>query len=275
MNRKSTKDRAQILRCLVEGNSIRSTSRITGASKNTVTKLLVEVGKACSDYQNEHLTNLNCKRIQCDEIWSFVYSKKKNVPERKKGQFGYGDIYTWTALDPDSKLMVSYMVGERTEEYASAFIADLAPRLNSKVQMTTDGLKLYLEAVEESFGADVDYAMLIKVYGNASKEGQKRYGPAEFTGTEKKAITGDPIKEDICTSHVERQNLTMRMGMRSFTRLTNAFSKKVENHEHAVSLHFMYYNFCRIHKTIKTTPAMEAGVTDRLWDLEDIAGLVD
>lgn len=275
MNKKSNKQRAFILRCLVEGNSIRSTSRITGASTNTITKLLCDVGKACSEYQNEHLTNLNCKRIQCDEIWSFCYAKNKNVPENKKGQFGYGDIYTWTALDPDSKLIASYMVGERTAEYASAFVADLAPRLNSKVQLTTDGLKLYLEAVEESFGADIDYAMLIKIYGNESNEDKKRYSPAECTGTKKRAITGDPDKKQICTSHVERQNLTMRMSMRRFTRLTNGFSKKVENHEHAVSLNFMYYNFARIHKTLRVSPAMEAGVTDHLWSLEEIAGLIE
>ena len=274
MNKKSNKQRAFILRCLVEGNSIRSTSRITGASTNTITKLLCNVGKVCSEYQHKHLTNLNCKRIQCDEIWSFCYAKKKNVPENKKGQFGYGDVYTWTALDPDSKLMVSYMVGERTAEYASAFIADLAPRLNSKVQLTTDGLKLYLEAVEESFGGDVDYAMLVKIYGNNSDEDEKRYSPAEFTGTDKRMIAGSPVKDQICTSHVERQNLTMRMSMRRFTRLTNGFSKKVENHEHAVSLNFMYYNFARIHKTLRVSPAMEAKVTNHLWSLEEIAGLI-
>jgi len=274
MNRKSVKERAQILRCLVEGNSIRSTSRITGASKNTITKLLVEVGQACSEYQNKHLQNLDCKRIECDEVWSFCYAKKKNVPEDKKGQFGYGDVWTWTAIDPESKLVVSYMVGQRTAMYAQAFIADLAARLNNKVQVTTDGLKLYIDAIEESFGSNVDYAMLVKMYGDDQNK-EKRYSPSTFVASEKQKVSGNPNIENISTSIVERQNLTMRMGMRRFTRLTNAFSKKVDNLEHAVSLHFMYYNFCRIHKTIRTTPAMEAGVTDHLWSLEEIAALVD
>lgn len=274
MNRKSIKDRAQILRCLVEGNSIRSTSRITGASKNTITKLLVEVGKACSDYQNEYLQDLNCKRIECDEVWSFCYAKKKNLPEDKKDQFGYGDVYTWTAIDPESKLVVSYMVGERKAMYAQAFIADLAARLKNKVQVTTDGLRLYVDAIDEHFGSDVDYAMLVKMYGDDQNK-EKRYSPAFFVAAEKTRITGNPDLKNVSTSIVERQNLTMRMGMRRFTRLTNGFSKKVENLEHAVSLHFMYYNFVRIHKSIKVTPAMEAGVTDRLWSLEDITALTD
>lgn len=274
MNRKSIKQRAFILRCLVEGNSIRSTSRITGASTNTVMKLLREVGKACYEYQDKYLRNLNCQRIQADEVWSFCYAKKKNLPEDKKGQFGYGDVWTWTAIDPDTKLVVSYMVGERNAAYAEAFMSDLATRINNRVQITSDGLRLYIDAIEKAFGADVDFAQLIKVYGDDQNK-EKRYSPSNFIASEKQPVTGNPDPKNISTSIAERQNLTMRMSMRRFTRLTNAFSKKVENHEHAVSLNFMYYNFARIHKSLRVSPAMEAGVTDYLWNLEDIAALTD
>ena len=274
MNNLSIERRVQILRCLVEGNSIRSTTRITGAAKNTVVKLLVDVGKACAEYQDKTLRNLTCKRLQCDEIWSFCYAKKKNVPEKYRGQFGYGDVWTWTAIDADTKLVPSWLVGDRSIQTGYIFMNDLASRLKNKVQLTTDGHKAYLESVEGAFGSNIDYAMLIKIYGQ-DPEGQKRYSPAQIIDTEEKRVMGNPDPKHISTSYAERQNLTMRMGMRRFTRLTDAFSKKVENLVHAVSLHFMYYNFCRIHRTLKVTPAMEAKVTDRLWDIEDIVKLMD
>ena len=273
MNKLSIERRVQILTCLVEGNSIRATSRISGVAKNTVIKFLVDAGKACAEYQDKTLKNLNCKRIQCDEIWSFCYAKQKNVPSKYRGQFGYGDVWTWTAIDADTKLVPSWLLGERTAEIACILIQDLASRLKHRVQLTTDGLKAYLEAVEGVFGADIDYSMLIKLYGSDS-EGEKRYSPAKIISTEEKRIVGNPDPKHISTSYVERQNLTMRMSMRRFTRLTNGFSKKVENLAHAVSLHFMYYNFARIHRSLRVTPAMEAKVTDRLWDIEDIVRLI-
>lgn len=274
MNRLSTEKRVQILTCLVEGNSIRATSRIAGVAKNTVIKLLVDAGKACSEYQDKTLRNLSCKRLQCDEIWSFCYAKQKNVPVQHRGQFGYGDVWTWTAIDADTKLIPSWLVGERTGEIAYIFIKDLASRLKHRVQLTIDGLTAYLEAVEGAFGADIDYSMLIKLYGS-DPEGEKRYSPSKIIGIEEKRIAGNPDPKHISTSYVERQNLTMRMSMRRFTRLTNGFSKKVENLAHAVSIHFMYYNFARIHRTLRVTPAMEAKVTDRLWDIEDIVKLLN
>ncbi len=274
MNRLNKKERAQILRCLVEGNSIRSTSRITGRSKNTVTKLLCEVGQACSDFQDKVLVNLPSTRIECDEIWSFCYSKQKNIPEDKKGQFGYGDVWTWTAICPDTKLIATWAVGNRDNETAKAFIDDLASRLANRIQLTTDGYKVYLDAVEDSFGGEIDYAVLHKIYGG-NPEGARRYSPAVCTGTDIKRVSGSPDIKKASTSYVERQNLTMRMSNRRFTRLTNAFSKKAENLAHSVSLHFMYYNFVRIHKSLRVTPAMEAGITDRVWDLEEVAELTD
>ena len=274
MNRLSLQKRTQILACLVEGNSIRATVRMTGASKNTIVKLLADVGRACSIYQSEHLKNLSCKNIQVDEIWSFCYSKKKNVPLEKKGQFGYGDVWTWTSICADSKLVPCWHVGSRDAESARIFIDDLASRMANRIQLTSDGFKPYLEAVEGAFGADIDYAMLVKLYGE-SAESEKQYSPANCVGAEKSTITGNPDKKRVSTSFVERNNLTMRMGMRRFTRLTNGFSKKVENHEHAISLHFMHYNFVRIHRSLRVTPAMEAGVTDKLWILEDIVKLMD
>lgn len=272
MNKKSVKDRAQILRCLVEGNSIRSTVRLTGASKNTITKLLVEVGKACADFQNNHLVNLPCKRLQVDEIWSFVYSKQKNTPEERQGEAG--DVWTWTAIDAETKLVPSWCIGSRDADTASLFVDDLASRLTKRVQLTSDGLKIYLQAVEDAFGGSVDYAMLVKQYGSCP-EGQKRYSPSQCLGVETKTISGNPDTKHVSTSFVERQNLTMRMSMRRFTRLTNAFSKKVENHAHAIALHFMYYNFCRVHQTIKTTPAIAAKITDKIMTLEDVVEMTD
>jgi IS1 family transposase len=273
MNKLTTEKRIQVIKCLVEGNSIRSTVRITGVAKNTVVKLLVEVGKACSEYQDKAFKNLSCKKLQCDEIWSFCYAKQKNVPDELKGQFGYGDVWTWTAIDADTKLIPSFLVGDRTACTAKVFIKDLASRLTNRVQLTTDGHKAYLEAVESAFGGDIDFAMLIKLF--QSSQDEVRYSPAKCNGTEKKPITGNPDPKFVSTSYAERQNLTMRMSMRRFTRLTNGFSKKVENHVHAISLHFMYYNFCRIHQILKVTPAMEAKVTDKLWDVEDIISLLN
>ncbi len=272
MNRLSIEERARIIGMLIEGNSLRSVTRMAGVSINTVTKLLVDAGNASSDYQNRTLVNLKCKRIQCDEIWAFCYAKERNVPSDKKGHFGYGDVWTWTSIDADTKLVPSFLIGNRDARSARMFIEDLASRLASRVQLTTDGLKVYLEAVEGAFGCDVDYAMLVKTYESSQEE--TRYSPAVCTSCERKPVTGKPDPDHISTSFVERQNLTMRMGMRRFTRLTNAFSKKVENHAYQVALHFMHYNFARIHKTLRVTPAMEAGISDHVWSIEEIAGLL-
>lgn len=275
MNKLDIKKRAQILHMLVEGNSLRSTARMADVSRNTVDKLLAEVGQACLAYQDEHLKNLPCKRIQCDEIWSFVYSKERNVPADKKGEFGYGDVWTWVAIDADTKLVPCWHVGKRSLKAAKMFIEDLSTRLANRVQLSTDGLKAYITAVEQSFGAGIDYAVLVKLYDKASgNQQEKRYSTGECCGTIRGEVCGSPDPKHISTSFVERQNLTMRMNMRRFTRLTNAFSKKVENHMYAVSLHYMYYNFGRIHKSLRVTPAMEAGISDHVWSLEEIAGLV-
>jgi len=271
----SLERRARIIGCLVEGNSIRATARMTDSAKNTVVKLLVDIGQACAEYQDKTLRNLKCIRIQADEIWSFCYAKEKNVPADKKGQFGYGDVWTWTAICADSKLVPAFLVGNRDAETASVFMEDLASRFSHRVQLTTDGHRAYLTAVEGAFGADIDYAMLVKMYGEITPEGQRKYSPAECIGCKTEVITGNPDRKHISTSYAERQNLTMRMSMRRFTRLTNAFSKKVENLIHSVSLYFMYYNFARIHRTLRVTPAMEAGISDHVWSLEEIAGLID
>ena len=245
-------------------------------SINTVTKLLVDLGVACAKYQDEVMRNLPCKRIQCDEIWSFCYSKQKNVPLKKQGEFGYGDVWTWTAICADTKLIPSWFTGDRDAGSAWEIMNDLAPRLARRVQLTTDGLKVYVEAVEDAFGANIDYAMLVKLFGeNKTKTEEHRYSPPKCNGTKRRSVQGNPDDDHISTSYVERQNLTMRMGMRRFTRLTNAFSKKVENHAHAVAVHFMHYNFARIHKSLRVTPAMEAGVSDHVWALEEIIGLLD
>jgi len=274
MNRLSTEKRAQIIGMLVEGNSMRSVSRMSNCSINTVTKLLVDAGKACAEYQDKALRNLACKRIQCDEIWSFCYSKEKNVPDEHRGEFGYGDVYTWTAMCADTKLVPSFLVGRRDMEHAKVFIQDLADRLNNRVQLTTDGHKVYLDAIENAFAGDIDYAMLVKVYEPSPTEDQRKYSPVDCMGTKIRKVSGNPATKYVSTSFVERQNLTMRMSMRRFTRLTNGFSKKVDNLFHAVALHFMYYNFARIHKTLRVAPAMEAGISDHVWSLGEIVNLI-
>jgi len=247
---------------------------MTGAAKNTVTKLLVDLGAACADYQDRAMRDLPCKTIQCDEIWAYCYSKQKNVPDERVGTFGYGDVWTWTALCADTKIVPSWLVGERTADDAWVFMTDLEGRLANRVQLTTDGHRPYLQAVDLTFGQGVDYAMLHKIYG-AKVEDQRWYSPPVCIGTEARTITGSPDPSKVSTSYVERQNLTMRMGMRRYTRLTNAFSKKVENLAHAVSLHYMHYNFARVHQTLKTTPAQAAGVADHKWSLYEIAALLD
>lgn len=275
MNKLSTQDRVQILNALSEGVGINAASRITGKSKNTILKLLADVGEACALYQDRVMVNLPCKRMQCDEIWSFVGMKEKNATGSNKGV--WGDCYTFTAIDPDTKLMPCWLVGQRNIGCTRDFIKDLAQRLSGRVQLSTDGLSHYVDAVERSFGADVDFGIVNKSYSHAypSVEAKRRYSPADVVACEKKVITGNPDEKHISTSLVERANLSMRMGMRRFTRLTNSFSRKWENHMHAVSFYFMVYNFVKIHKTIKTTPAMEAGVTDFLWSMEDIVMMVE
>lgn len=274
MRKLAPTDRARILHMLCEGMSIRAITRLTGASKNTVAKLLVDAGKACAAYHDANVRDVKAARVQVDEIWSFTYAKQKNVATAKDAPEGAGDTWTWTALDADSKMILSYFVGGRDGECAMWFIDDLASRLANRVQLTSDGHRAYLEAVEGAFGADVDYAQLVKIYG-PTVTAPGRYSPAECTGIRKRTVEGKPDAAHISTSYVERQNLTMRMHMRRFTRLTNAFSKKVENHAHAVALHMMYYNFVRIHKTLRVTPAMAAGVADRLWEIGDIVALVE
>jgi len=247
---------------------------MTGAAKGTVIKLLADVGRACGEYQDKVLRNLPCKNIQADEIWTFCYAKEKNVPEEKKGQLGFGDVWTFTAICADTKLVPTWHIGRRDYNNAHTFMQDLASRLENRVQLTTDGHKMYIQAVEDAFGRDVDFSQLVKLYG-APDDSEKRYSPAQCIGTEKIKIQGNPDSKNISTSYVERQNLTMRMNMRRFTRLTNAFSKKIGNLACAVALHFMYYNFCRIHQSLRVTPAMAAGVTERLWEIEDILNLLN
>ncbi len=274
MNKLTQAKRVQVIAALVEGNSIRATCRMTDVAKGTVLKLLVDLGKACARYQDEKLRNLPCKRIQCDEIWSFCYAKQKNVPKEYKGMLGFGDVWTWTAICADTKLIPSFLVGGRTALYARKFIEDLATRLQNRIQLTTDSHKAYLTAVDNSFGIDIDYAMLDKLYSAPPATDQHRYSPANCCGIVKKRIKGNPDMSKVSTSYVERQNLTMRMQMRRYTRLTNAFSKKLENQAHAVSLHFMHYNFCRIHQSLRVTPAMQAGVADHVWSLEEVISLI-
>lgn len=274
MNKLKPEKQKQIIAALIEGNSIRATCRMTDTAKGTVLKLLADVGKACKEYQDKVFHDLTCKRIECDEIWSFCYAKQKNVPEQLQGKFGFGDVWTFTAICADSKLVPSWHIGRRDLVNATIFMKDLARRLKNRVQLTTDGHRMYLDSVEEAFGSEIDFSQLIKIYGVSEEEREKRYGPAKCLGTEKIRIKGNPDNKNVSTSYVERQNLTMRMSMRRFTRLTNAFSKKVENLGYAVALHFMYYNFCRIHQTLRVTPTMAAGVTDRLWDIEDILNII-
>lgn len=277
MNKLSLKDRAKILHCLVEGNSMRATSRLCDVSINTVTKLLVDVGYGCLFYHQQAVRNLQCKRIECDEIWAFCQMKQKNVPVAHKDELGYGDVYTFTAIDPDTKLCAGYLVGQRNQVSAYHFMDDLASRLANRIQLSTDGFSQYVNAVSLAFGSNVDFAMLVKTYSAPSKHvgAERRYSPSDFIKADKRRISGNPEVSQVSTSIVERQNLTMRMGMRRMTRLTNGFSKKVQNLEFAVALHFMFYNFGRIHKSLRVAPAMEAGLTDHVWTLEEIATLGD
>jgi len=247
---------------------------MTGVSKVTILKLLKDVGEACLTFENKALRNLPCRHIECDEIWSFCYAKEKNVPRDKQGQFGYGDVWTWTAIDAETKLLCSWMIGDRSAVTARAFMQDLAARLANRVQLTTDGHRAYLEAVESAFGVNVDYAMLVKLYGN-DRETEARYSPAVCIGCRKIEITGSPEPEHVSTSHVERHNLTIRMHMRRFTRLTNAHSKKIQNHQHAFALHSVFYNFVKINQAIRVTPAMEAGIADHVWSIEELVSLLD
>jgi IS1 family transposase len=272
MNQLSLEKRTQIVTLLVEGNSLRSASRIADCSINTVTKLLVSVGNACQQFHDETVKNVSAKRIQADEIWSFVYAKAKNVPEDKKGSAG--DVWTWTALDADSKLIVSWFVGNRDANSAHIFMQDVAKRLRNRVQLTTDGHHAYLDAVQDSF-TGIDYAQLIKIYGSEPQKGEKKYSPAECLGCRKSPVMGNPDPNHVSTSYIERQNLSIRMANRRFTRLTNAFSKKIENHCYALALYFVYYNFVRIHKTLRVPPAMEAGLVKDLWSVQDIVKLTD
>jgi IS1 family transposase len=274
MNKLTHTKRVQILAMLCEGSSMRSISRVADVSINTVSKLLVEAGEACLTLHEDTVRNVKASRIQCDEIWSFCHAKAKNVATAKAAPEGAGDVWTWTAIDADSKLIVSYHVGDRSGESAMVLMDDLRARLSNRVQLTTDGHKAYLEAVEGAFGGDVDFAQLVKLYG-PTITAPGRYSPAECIGARKVAIEGNPDRKHVSTSYVERQNLTMRMSMRRFTRLTNAFSKKLDNHIHALALYFVFYNFTRIHKTLRMSPAMAAGVTDRLWSLDDVIAKID
>jgi IS1 family transposase len=273
MNQLPAAKQNAIVSALVEGNSLRATSRMCDVSINTVTKLLVDLGTACLAYHNTNVRGLASKRVQCDEIWAFVGCKDKNLPGDMVGQFGVGSVWTWTALDADTKLIASYRVGTRDADCAHEFMHDLAGRLTSRVQLTTDGHRAYLEAVDSAFGTSIDYAMLVKLYG-AAPEGPGRYSPPTCIGATLNPIIGEPDEKHISTSYVERQNLTMRMSMRRFTRLTTGFSKKVENLGHAVALHFMHYNFLRVHKTLRVTPAMEAGLTDHVWTIDELCALL-
>jgi IS1 family transposase len=274
MNRLSTEKRAQIIGCLVEGNSIRATVRMTGAAKNTITKLLIDLGEACTAYQDQMLRDLPCKVVEADEIWAYCYAKQKNVPEEFKGTPGYGDVWTFTAVCADTKLVATWLVGERTRADADVFLRDLAGRMANRIQLSTDAHSMYESTVGRAFRQQVDWAQLQKTYSSDPADDRK-YSPAVCTGTKVRVLKGDPDPARVSTSYVERQNLTMRMGMRRFTRLTNGFSRKVENLAHAVSLHFMHYNFARSHQTLQRTPAMAAGVADHRWGLEEIAALLD
>ncbi|MGA9078212.1 MAG: IS1 family transposase [Acidimicrobiales bacterium] len=283
----STERRAQVIGCLVEGMSMRATARVTGVAKQTIVDLLVNIGQACSEYQDHVLRNLDCKIVEADEIWAYCYSKAKNVPDEYQDTFGYGDVWTWTAIDADTKLIPTWLVGERTLADCYTFLADLKSRLkNNRIQLTTDGLSHYATVADALWRNNVDFAQLIKIYGSlGSVSPEQRYSPGVCTGTDIRIMAGNPDPSRISTSYVERQNLTMRMGMRRFTRLTNAFSKKVENHAHTVSLHFFYYNFCRNHESLRIknadgtyaqrTPAMAAGITTYRWSLTQLAGLLN
>jgi IS1 family transposase len=276
MNLLKTAKRVSVVASLVEGSSINATVRMTGVAKHTVLKLLADLGCACAEYHEKHVRNLRVKRVQCDEIWSFVGSKAKNTKPAKAAQ-GHGDVWTWTAIDADSKLIISYLLGDRGAGSAHTFMSDLQERIDNRIQiqLTTDGHRVYALAVDNVFGADIDYAMLVKIYGASGDNPESRYSPATCIGCRTGVLSGSPDPKHISTSFVERQNLTMRMGMRRFTRLTNGFSKKIENHGHAVAIHFMHYNFCRIHKSLRVTPAMEAGLADHVWGLEELISLLE
>lgn len=275
MNKLSIDEKTQVVQLLVEGNSIRSTERITGIHRDTIMRLLCTVGKACQRFHDENVKHVNCQKIQADEVWSFVYSKQKNTPAGMEGEAG--DVWTWTAICADSKLVVSWLVGARDADTANVFMNDVAGRLSRRVQLTTDGFKPYLEAVTESFGSQIDFAMLVKLYGKESPtaNAERKYSPSECIGIKKNVVSGNPDPKHISTSYVERSNLTMRMHMRRFTRLTNAFSKKVENHCHAIALHFFYYNWVKQHKTLRATPAMAAGLSKRFMTIEDIVRMTE
>jgi len=274
MNRLSQSVQVKIVATLIEGNSVRAIARMMGNSPVTVLKLLKDIGLACADYHDRHVRNIRAKHVRCDEIWSFVGAKAKNASSEKKAE-GWGDSWTWVALDADTKLCISYLVGGRDSGWARTFMEDCADRIKGRVQITTDAHRAYLVAVEDAFGSDVDYAQLQKLYGAPSEQEARRYSPARCIGSDMKLVCGDPDYKHVSTSYVERQNLTMRMQMRRFTRLTNGFSKKIENHCHAVALHFMQYNFCRVHQTLRVTPAMEAGITDHVWSLEELIQLLN
>lgn len=263
-----------IVKCLVDGVGVNATCRLTGAAKHTVLKLLREVGEACAVFHDKNVRNVKAKRVQCDEISSFVGMKQRNVPEEKRGQLSIGDVWTWTAIEAESKLIISYMIGLRDGGYAAEFMADVAGRIANRVQVTTDGLKAHLDAAEGAFGGDIDFAQLIKIYG-PTPAGAGRYSPPAWVGCGAHAVSGSPEERHVSASYVERQNLSMRMGMRRFTRLTNAHSKKIENHAHAVAMYFMHYNYCKIHSTLRVTPAMQAGLTDHVWEIEELLALAD
>jgi IS1 family transposase len=273
MNQLKTTKRTQIIAALVEGNSINATCRMLGVGKHTVLRLLEDAGCACAAYHDVMVRGVRANRVQCDEIWAFVLGKDKNLTLGQV-QAGFGSVWTWTAIDADSKLIISYMVGDRGAQTAQAFMRDVASRIENRIQLTTDGHRVYAEAVEDAFGSEIDYAMLVKLYGASGENPESRYSPASCIGCRTGVLSGDPNPKYISTSYVERQNLSMRMGMRRFTRLTNGHSKKVENHGHQVALYFFHYNFCRVHSTLRVTPAMEAGLTDHVWTLEELCALL-
>lgn len=274
MNKASTEDRVRVISCLIEGNSVNSTVRMTGIAKTTILRLIKSLGEACKAHHDETVRGLNSVRIQCDEIWSFCYAKEKNLPESMRGKFGFGDVWTWTAIDADSKLMIAYLVGQRDTGYATEFMRDVASRLTNRVQLTSDGYAAYNVAVPDAFGHGVDFAQLVKIYGKPAGNFFNKDAPDECIACKKTPLIGNPDDKHISTAFAERSNLTMRMGMRRFTRKTNGHSKKIQNHEHMQAIFFAHYNFCRIHQTLKVTPAMAAGLTTQLWEIEDLLGLI-
>jgi len=274
MNRLSNERRVRVIQALIEGNSVRATARMTGVGKDAILKLIPDLGAACAAHHDATVRGVKTVRVQCDEIWSYCYAKARNVPEDRKGT-GAGDVWTWTAIDADTKLIISYLCANRDAESADQFMQDLASRLTTRIQLTTDGHRVYADAVESAFRSNVDYAMLIKLYGAPSNSPNARYSPAVCNGTRTGILSGNPDRDHISTSYVERQNLNMRMGIRRFTRLTNAFSKKFENHCHMVAIYHAYYNFCRVHQTLRVTPAMEAGLTNHVWTIANLISLLE